>query len=281
MTLCCVESTEKANILSSAPLTHLVLGLDVGALLHQVPDSVLVANHSCIMERRVSKLRTSQSGWWHLQATLRTPKTHPVPGLDVGALIDEFTQLRHVASAGGSDKLLVHFFLCYVPSNPFPTKHSCSAQASAQGPGVSPPPHSRPLRRALQRKFPTTKTKRGACGTSRSASPFPLRETRHECMLRQCGRAALRSLSARNIPWSVHLSRQVSSSASAASMAAADGVPVLSDDSRIENDVGITTFTNSAPGFSAVLKHRHVHDCSGLTCDTRPPLPHTLHVIFS
>jgi hypothetical protein len=97
----------------AAPLTHVVLSLDVGRLLHQVLDSVHVAIPSCKMERRVSKLRTSQSGWWHLQATLHTPNTHAVFGLDVGALANEFTQLRHVASAGGSNKLLVHLFLCF------------------------------------------------------------------------------------------------------------------------------------------------------------------------
>jgi hypothetical protein len=61
----------------AAPLTHLVLGMDVGALLHQVPDSVHVAIHSCKMERRVSKLRTSQSGRREVHATLCSPAHAP------------------------------------------------------------------------------------------------------------------------------------------------------------------------------------------------------------
>ena len=57
----------------AAPLTHLVRGIDVGALVHQVPDSVYVAIYSCKMERRVSILRTSQSGRRQRHATLCSP----------------------------------------------------------------------------------------------------------------------------------------------------------------------------------------------------------------
>jgi hypothetical protein len=95
-----------------APAHHRFRDIDVGALLHQVLDSVHFAITSCKMERRVFILRTSQSGCWHLQATPRTPNTHLVLGLDVGALANEFTQLRHVTSAGGINKLFVHLFLC-------------------------------------------------------------------------------------------------------------------------------------------------------------------------
>ena len=104
----------------AAPLTHVVLGLDVGALLHQVPNSVHMAIGSCKMERRVSILRTSQSGWWHLKAPLRSPDTHAVFGLDVGALVDEITQLLHVTSLGGLNKLFVHLFqsLCSATTLP-------------------------------------------------------------------------------------------------------------------------------------------------------------------
>lgn len=48
---------------------------------------------------------------------------------------------------------------------------------------------------------------------------------------------------------------------------AAGAVPVVSDDSRVEQDVGIAVFaTPHAPGFSAVLKHRCVCVVSSESC---------------
>ena len=41
----------------------------------------------------------------HLHATLRTPDTHFVTDLDVGAVVDELTQLEHVTSLGSFNKL--------------------------------------------------------------------------------------------------------------------------------------------------------------------------------
>jgi len=157
--------------------THVVRGMDVGALLHQVPDSVHTASRSGTMERRPSNLRTSQSGRRQGHATLckprsrtlflasmfarcstryrtastcpfsaalwsgvcpscaqasqaggfhttrRTPDTHSVLDLDVGAPEkEEVTQLRHVTFAGGIDKLFVgpvgHLFTLCVSRGP-------------------------------------------------------------------------------------------------------------------------------------------------------------------
>ena len=123
----------------AAPLTHVALGLDLGALLRQVSDSVHIAILSCMMERPVSILRTSQSGRRHLQATLRNPKTHAVLGLDVGALVDELTQLRHVTSLGGVKKLFVHLFLCLCSEATLPH------EALLLGSGVSTGPRRKPV----------------------------------------------------------------------------------------------------------------------------------------
>jgi hypothetical protein len=88
----------------AAPLTHVVLGLDVGALLNQVPDSVHLAKISCLMEQCVSILRISESEWRSMHANALT---HCVFSLDVGALVNQFTQLLHIASAAGSNKHVV------------------------------------------------------------------------------------------------------------------------------------------------------------------------------
>ena len=92
----------------AAPLTHVVRGLDVGALLHQVPDRVHTATLSCTMERRASVLCTSKSGGANYTNCCTGVLTHPICGLDVGAVVDELTQLEHVTSLGGFNKLFVH-----------------------------------------------------------------------------------------------------------------------------------------------------------------------------
>ena len=53
---------------------------------------------------------------------------------------------------------------------------------------------------------------------------------------------------------------------------AAGAVPVVSDDSRVERDVGISIFATQAAGFSAVLKHRRVSEPRWLlACDRVQP----------
>jgi hypothetical protein len=81
------------------PVAHHVLGLDIGALLHQAPDSVHFATASCTMERRASKLHTSQSGRRQLHERYAAPLTHIVRGLDVGALLHQAPDSVHFATA--------------------------------------------------------------------------------------------------------------------------------------------------------------------------------------
>jgi hypothetical protein len=150
----------------AAPLTNLVCGVDLGALLHQTPDSVHNAIVSCIMERRVSILRTSQSSRRQLHATLCTPNTHAVCC---------FVHL-----------FLVHLFQCLcLAATLFLATHSCSAQASAQGPGASLSPHdcAREARRFPRPRGVTLDTRknhgprcapptsRAACGCLTGFSP--------------------------------------------------------------------------------------------------------------